>query len=338
MRTWVFCAVVTVLASHTAWAGDLPEIRSRSAVVLDAATGAEIFGKDADEIRPIASTTKIFVAMAVRKRLDLDGWTEITRTDAKFAIGGARTRLDIGQKFRNKDLLRAMLIASDNRAPTAVGRGAGMDPDQLVAAMNAVARSLKLKRTRFTDPTGMRGNTSTAREMAIALRAALEDDVLRGIMQQETADIVSKDRYAKIHYASTNQPLVSRRWTITGGKTGYTSPAGYCFITGARLGDRDVVMAFLGSDGKLTRFADFNRLATWLERGPSATRLAAAPVAAPAKPVAARPAAKHTAKLAGTRPATAKARGKLAGAKLAGTRPTRARADRATRGRIATQD
>src|SRR5258706_14516337 len=127
MRTLVFCAVFGVLANRAARADDLPDIRSRSAVVLDASTGAEIFGKDADEIRPIASTTKIFVAMAVRKKgLDLDGWTEITKVDAKQARGGAKTRLDAGEQFSNIDLLRAMLMASDNREPTARGRVASM--------------------------------------------------------------------------------------------------------------------------------------------------------------------------------------------------------------------
>jgi D-alanyl-D-alanine endopeptidase (penicillin-binding protein 7) len=267
MRSLVFCAVLGMLSNHLAWAGGPPELKSRSAVVLDADTGAEIFSKDADNIRPIASTTKIFVAMAVRKRLDLDGWTEITRLDARYANGGARTRLDIGQTFRNKDLLRAMLIASDNRAPTALARAAGMDPDELVAAMNALARELHLKRTRFTDPNGLHGNVSTAHEMALALRAALEDDVLRAVMQQDSADVVSKDHYAKIHYGSTNQPLVAKRWDVIGGKTGYTEQAGYCFITGVRLDDRKLVMAFLGSDGKLSRFGDFNRVTEWLDRG-----------------------------------------------------------------------
>lgn len=277
MRTLVFWALLGLLASRTTRADHLPEIRSRSAFVLDAKTGAEIFGKEADDIRLIASTTKIFVAMAVRKQLDLDGWTEITRLDAHYASGGARTRLDIGQKFRNKDLLRAMLIASDNRAPTALGRGAGMTPDDLVSAMNAIAKDLHLKRTKFTDPTGLRGNVSTAREMAIALRAALHDDVLRAIMRQDAADIVSKDHYARIHYGSTNQPLVAGHWEVIGGKTGYTRPAGYCFITGARLADREVVMAFLGADGKLTRFDDFNRVAEWLtrsDRGAPGSKLA----------------------------------------------------------------
>jgi D-alanyl-D-alanine endopeptidase (penicillin-binding protein 7) len=286
MRAPVICAALVTLATSiaasmfaaTASARDRPTVESRSAVVLDATTGDELFAKDADEVRPIASTTKIFVAMAVRKHLDLDGWTEISKVDAHYAAGGARTRLDIGQKFRNKDLLRAMLLASDNRAPTALGRAAGMSPDDLVAAMNDVAKHLHLKHTRFTDPTGLRGNVSTAREMAIALRAVLADDVLRAIMRQDSADVVSKDRYAKIHYGTTNQPLVAGKWNVLGGKTGYTQAAGYCFVTGARFEDREVVMAFLGASGKLTRFADFNRVAAWLDhrRGPATADATAA--------------------------------------------------------------
>ena len=275
MRAPVICAALVTLATSvatsTAAASDRPTVESRSAIALDAATGGELFAKDADEVRPIASTTKIFVAMAVRKRLDLDGWTEISKVDAHYAAGGARTRLDIGQKFRNKDLLRAMLLASDNRAPTALGRAAGMSPDDLVATMNDVARHLHLKHTRFTDPTGLNGNVSTAREMAIALRAVLADDLLRAIMRQDSADVVSKDHYARIHYGTTNQPLVVGKWNVIGGKTGYTHAAGYCFVTGARFDDREVVMAFLGASGKLTRFADFDRVAAWLDhrRGPS---------------------------------------------------------------------
>jgi D-alanyl-D-alanine endopeptidase (penicillin-binding protein 7) len=242
--------------------------------VLDATTGDEIFSKDADDIRPIASTTKIFVAMAVRKQLDLEGWTEISKVDAHYAAGGSRTRLDIGQTFRNKDLLRAMLIASDNRAPTALARAAGMTPDDLVAAMNAIARDLHLKHTKLTDPTGLRGNVSTAHDMALALRAALEDDVLRQIMRQDEADIESRDHYARIHYGSTNQPLVAGQWDVLGGKTGYTKQAGYCFITGVKLDDRKLVMALLGADGKLSRFGDFNRLAEWIDRGAPGGKLA----------------------------------------------------------------
>jgi D-alanyl-D-alanine endopeptidase (penicillin-binding protein 7) len=246
----------------------LPEIRSESAVVLDADTGTEMLGKDADEVRPIASTTKIFVAMAVRAHdLPLDEWTEITATDADYARGGSRTRLDVGEVFRNKDLLRAMLMASDNRAPTALARAAGLDPDELVAAMNRVAKKLGLAHTHFTDPTGLRGNVSTAREMALALHAALDDDVLREIMGDAEQEIVSRDGSAHVHYGTTNAPLREGKWDVIGGKTGYTDKAGYCFVTEARVDGHLVLAAFYGAEGRHTRFADFDRVAEWLDRG-----------------------------------------------------------------------
>jgi D-alanyl-D-alanine endopeptidase (penicillin-binding protein 7) len=269
--------VMTIIALGTAGpalADGLPEVRSKGVAVLDAVTGAEIFGRSADEVRPIASTTKIFVALAVRRRgIDLDGWTEITRVDVKAALGGARTRLDLGQTFRNVDLLRAMLMASDNRAPTALGRAVGLDPAGLVRAMNEVARDLGLKKTRFTDTSGLRGNVSTAREMALALRVVLRDRVLRDIMATDTAVIRSKSGYAKLAYGNTNEPLLARRYKVTGGKTGYTVPAGYCFVTGAAFRGREVVMAFLGSDAKSARFDDFGRIAGWLERGAPGARV-----------------------------------------------------------------
>src|SRR5690348_5706883 len=236
----MFRAVValTILAvSSPAFADDLPEVRSKAAMILDAKTGAELYAKDADEVRAIASSTEIFVAMAVRKKgLALDDYTEVTRADVKAARGGARTRLDVGQSLKNVDLLRAMLMASDNRAPTALARAVGLDADQLIDELNAVAKDLGLKKTRFTDTSGLRGNVSTAREMALATRAALDDDLLREIMSTETVEIVSKSGYAKITYANTNQALIAHKYKVLGGKTGYTTNAGYCFVTGAEIG------------------------------------------------------------------------------------------------------
>jgi D-alanyl-D-alanine endopeptidase (penicillin-binding protein 7) len=274
VRAFAVVVALGLLAGPT-FAEDLPEIQSKAMVVLDAETGREIHAKAADEVRPIASTTKIFVAMVVRRRgLPLDGWTEINRVDVESARGGARTRLDYRESFRNRDLLRAMLIASDNRAPTALGRAVGLAPRRLVAAMNKLAKDLRLVRTRFVDPSGLRGNQSTAREMAIALRAALEDKVLREIMATPEVTILSKDRSVRVDYHTTNLPLAMSKYHVIGGKTGFTTPAGYCYITAAELSGRRVVAAFLGAPGKLARFADFNRVAAWMERGGPGGKLA----------------------------------------------------------------
>jgi serine-type D-Ala-D-Ala endopeptidase (penicillin-binding protein 7) len=264
MRVVCLWVIVGGLAAPATAEPRLPDLHS---VVIDAASGDALFAKHADDVRPIASTTKIFVALAVREHdLDLDGWTTVTKGDAWAGRGGSRTRLDVGETFTNRDLLRAMLIASDNRAPTALGRAAGLDADQLVAAMNQVAKRLKLPHTHFTDPNGLRGNVSTARELALALHAALEDDVLAQIMAEESVVVIGKAGRPRIEYTSTNQPLRERTWDVIGGKTGYTDAAGYCFVTAARIAGRELVLAFLHSDGKSERFIDFDRLAGWVDR------------------------------------------------------------------------
>jgi len=244
-----------------------PNVRSGSALVIDMDTGAILYGKNPDSVRAIASTGKIFVAMAVRRRgLDLDGVTEITMEDAQYARGGARTHLDVRQQFVNRDLLRAMLIASDNRAVTALGRAAGLTPHALVTEMNELARELGLKRTTFVDPTGLNGNWSTAREMAAALRAALRDPVLAEILATRFVSIhtVTTGRPRTIHYANTNRVLHRDNLRVLGGKTGYTDEAGYCLVTGVEMDGRRLAFTFLGADGELTRFADFGRVVGWM--------------------------------------------------------------------------
>lgn len=258
-----------------------PNVQAAKAVVVDAHTGNPIYRKGADQVAPIASTGKIFVAMVVRERgLDLEAFTEITKVDHMYARGGARTRLELRHKFRNIDLLRAMLIASDNRAPTALARAVGMSPEQLVAAMNHMAVRLGLAETRFTDPTGLRGNVSTAREMALAFRAALADPLLADILG--TREVTIRSTHSKpqnIYYRNTNIALHSDRFRVFAGKTGYTNAAGYCLLVAARVAGREVLMVFLGEDHERTRFGDFERVAQWMVSGEPRRALGAMPVA-----------------------------------------------------------
>jgi len=248
-------------------AAGLPNVQSESAIVFDMDTGEVLYEQRPDEIRAIASTGKVFVALTVRKHgLDLEGTTQITREDHQYSRGGAKTRLSVGYTFRNLDLLRAMLIASDNRAPSALGRAVGLSPDQLVAEVNALARELGLAGTFFTDPPGLRGNVSTARELAAAYRVAMRDPLLRGIMGTQRIEIQSvAPRRRAIRYANTNRSLRSLRYQVTGGKTGYNDPARYCLVISALHGGRHVGMVFLGGHYKLTRYGDFNRVISWLE-------------------------------------------------------------------------
>jgi D-alanyl-D-alanine endopeptidase (penicillin-binding protein 7) len=250
-------------------ADNLPNVQSQTAIAVDMDDGTVLYAKQPDEVRPIASTGKIFVALVARAReLDLAAETAITEEDRELAKGGARTRLPVGYSFHNEDLLRAMLVASDNRAPSAIGRAAGMTPDELVAAMNEFARASGLDETSFTDTSGLRGNTSTAREMVAAFQKALADPVLAEIMATTDVEIAStRPRQTRIRYRNTNRSLVAGRYEVIGGKTGYTDAARYCLLIAAKIGDRRVAFVFLGAEGKLTRYGDFNRVVDWILDG-----------------------------------------------------------------------
>jgi len=248
--------------------GKPPSVASQAVVVLDAESGGEVYVKHADDPRPIASMTKIFVAMVLRKHgLDLAAYSTISPDDVATAAGGSKTRLPEGATFRNLDLLHAMLMVSDNRAPTALARAVGLTRDQLLAEMNALAAELGLAHTRFDDVTGIGGNTSTAREIAIALRKTLEDPLLAKIMSRRKVRIFSKDKKTKIEYRSTVEPLHDQNYAVRGGKTGHTDGAGFCMMIEAAIDGRSYVMAFLGGGNKKTRFLDFGNVAIWLDGG-----------------------------------------------------------------------
>src|SRR5206468_4660993 len=101
------------------------------------------------------------------------------------------------------------------------------------------------------------------------------------------------NRRGTLEYNNTDLLVRTGRWQVLGGKTGYTDIARYCLVVAARIGEREVAMAFLGAEGKLTRFGDFGRAADWLlahqdlkahPAVPATATAAATPPAAPAAP------------------------------------------------------
>jgi len=265
------CAAAIGVGARAAPAAPGPPLglESPSIAVLDASTGAELYARRADEPRAIASMTKIFVAIALRRRhLALDGFTEINFDDAVASQGGAHTLLVEGEAFRNRDLLYAMLLSSDNRVPSALARAVGLSTDELIAQLRKVAADLGLSHTRFVDATGIHDNQSTARELALALRETLRDPLLARVMTTRHARVVSRSEAIAASYTSTVQPLWDDHFKIVGGKTGHTQAAGHCLLIEAEVAGRVVVIALLGGTTSHVRFDDFARLVRWLEAQP----------------------------------------------------------------------
>jgi serine-type D-Ala-D-Ala endopeptidase (penicillin-binding protein 7) len=244
---------------------DLPNIQALGAVIVDLDSGQELFGRNPDRPRAIASISKLAAVMVMMDRqLSLDELTTIKRSDVELARGGAASRLPEGLTLSNRDLLHAALLGSDNRAVIALGRAVGLGATELAEAMTRKAAELGLEHTRFREPTGLSSeNVSTPREALAMLRAAMANPVLGPVLRRLEYDARPLG-HAPIRYVTTHRPAHRSHSDILGGKTGYNGTARYCLVLAARLEGHNYGMAFLGTEGKLTRFGDAARATDWI--------------------------------------------------------------------------
>jgi D-alanyl-D-alanine endopeptidase (penicillin-binding protein 7) len=191
----------------------------------------------------------------------------INREDWKVALEGSRSRLELKWTYRNRDLLRAALISSDNRATSAIGRAVGLTAAALVRAMNRRARRMKMHSTHFEGPVGIHhDNVSTAREVATLVLAASRNRVLSAAMRSTGFRMVPMRGYLKRWYRNTN-PLVGNQKGVTflASKTGYNSRAGYCLAAVVRIPRRGAfAVVILGTKSKYQRVRDLRRTLGWL--------------------------------------------------------------------------
>jgi serine-type D-Ala-D-Ala endopeptidase (penicillin-binding protein 7) len=247
-----------------------PKLSAKAVLVIDNRTDKVLLGRNAAEVRSMASLTKLMAALVFMDRgLKLGEGTVINRDDWKVALDGCRTRLELKWTYRNLDLLHAALMASDNRAVSALSRATGLGPNGLVQAMNERARKMGLKGTHFVDPVGIDpGNVSTANEVARIVREASRNKVLRSIMGKAEYQVKPMRGYLKVAYRNTNPLVGTKSLSFQASKTGFNHVAGYCLATVlgvADLGNLTVVL--MGGKKKADRPIDVNRILRWLRTG-----------------------------------------------------------------------
>ena len=148
-------------------------LKSSAALILDEQTGEVLYGKNAGAIVPIASITKLMTAMVVLDaNLDPEEHLTVTTDDVDF-LRGSSSRLAVGVTLTRDEMLRLALMASENRAASALSRHYPGGREAFVHAMNLKAQLLGLHGTRYADGTGLSStNVSTAEDLANLVRAA----------------------------------------------------------------------------------------------------------------------------------------------------------------------
>jgi serine-type D-Ala-D-Ala endopeptidase (penicillin-binding protein 7) len=255
MIRFLFLALLATLAS----AASAMSLGSKHAILIDEASGRVLFQKNATDIVPIASLTKLMTAMVVLDaHLDMQEAITITDEDVD-TLKFSSSRVPVGATFTRRTLLELALMSSDNRAAHALGRTypGGLDGFRHAARNKAMA--LQLRRTNIEEPTGLSpNNTSTASDLAKLAMAASEYPEIEQITTV-SEDLIEVGGHQR-QYHNTNRLVRDKNWNILLSKTGFTNEAGRCIIMRVRAAGHNAVMVLLNARQSINRTADANHL------------------------------------------------------------------------------
>jgi len=242
-------------------------LTAATALVVDDRTDTILWGKNPDEIKSLASITKLASALVL---LDLPiKWNTTTEITSIDDLGSSHA-IQAGDQFSANELWDIALIGSSNSAINALVRISGLGEEEFVKKMNSKAKDLRLASLKFSDPTGLdSGNRGNAKDVARLLKIALQQDKIYSTLQTGVY-------YVKPLNSSNRRRIWSTNWLLTGwipsrfkpdqiaGKTGFIGDSGYNFVV--RLEDkarRAVRVLILGAASNEARFSEARDLAEW---------------------------------------------------------------------------
>ena len=237
-------AFLFVFTSFPLSGAQAAEISAASAIVLDAATLEVLYQKNADEERPIASTTKILPSLIACESGKLDETVNVTwdMVNTEGSLLGLREN----DQITLRDLVAGMLLPSGNDAANAAAIYLSGSLEDFAAVMNRKAAELGLHRSLFVTPSGLDAGDhhSTARDMAVLTANALKNTDFSKIFKMPSADIRIN---GETHTIYNHNRLLQELEGCIGGKTGFTEKAGRCLVSAAERNGNTLVCVTLGA-------------------------------------------------------------------------------------------
>lgn len=244
---------------------DTVKVAATSAFVWDVQAGRPLFNKNADEILPLASVTKLMTALVAYELLDDDAKVNIS-IDAIKADGDSG--LSEGETFSLKNLTDLVLVASSNDGAEALGAAAGKTldaegkpQDVFVHAMNIRAEQLGLTNTKFNNASGLdisnekAGAYSTARDVALLMEYIVTHYPEVTALTKVSNTYVYNES-GEYHEVENTNETVGKIDGLLASKTGYTELAGGNLVIAFNAGlNRPVIVSVLGST-YTERFSD----------------------------------------------------------------------------------
>ncbi len=269
---WLVCLLL-IMNIPIAWGqqGDCgmiakPDLKmeARSAILLEPFTKEVLFEKNADQVMPPASVTKLMVMLLALESLEkqqIKLTDVITASPEACKMGGSQIWLEPGEQMTVAELLKAVCIVSANDASYALAEHLAGSEENFINLMNKRARELGLKNTKYVNTTGLDpasggpGNLTTARDMAL-----LASEVIKyPLVFKWTGVWIDSLRGGKSFLRNTNN-MVRFYQGCDGLKTGYTTQAGYCLVATAKRNGVRLVAVVMNAPTIKDRAKDIGKM------------------------------------------------------------------------------
>jgi serine-type D-Ala-D-Ala carboxypeptidase (penicillin-binding protein 5/6) len=223
-----------------------PSVSAVSAILIDAVSGQVLYEKNADAPRPMASTTKIMTGLLFCEKVPDDA--VICASKKASETRESSLHLKCNEKVSAHDLLRGIMLRSANDGCVAAAEHIAGSEAKFAQMMTARARQLGAWNTNFVNAHGLhhKNHYTTARDLALIARVAMQnprfEEVVRTMRYNIKRSTKSKDTLLRNH-----SRFLGKFPGADGIKTGWTIPAGKCYVGSATYGGWRLISVVLKS-------------------------------------------------------------------------------------------
>ncbi len=246
------------------------ETRASSAFIIDQTTGTVLLNKNADQMLPPASMSKLmtlYIAFeAVRDgRLSLGEKLPVSKHAMSY--GGSTMFLDTTDRVAVEDLIRGIIVLSGNDACAVIAEALSPDGSEAGFAryMTQRAQQLGMTNSTFSNSNGwpQAGHRMSMRDLALLANRLISDFPSFYPLFSERE--FKFDGRAPQNTRNRN-PLLNLGIGADGLKTGHTSEAGYGLVGSAKQRDRRIIFVISGLQSAQARAEEAESIVNWAFR------------------------------------------------------------------------
>jgi D-alanyl-D-alanine carboxypeptidase (penicillin-binding protein 5/6) len=228
---------------------EVPSVTAKSVLMYDLTQKKIIYEKNSDRKYPMASLTKIMTAIVALENPKSDNKYRVLK---KNLVGENTMGLSAGETLSLNELIYGLILHSGNDASETLASHFPAGRSGFIKAMNDKAKSIGIKNTNFTNPSGLEGDGdqhTTARDLLVMTRFALASPIFSNVVS--TVDyLIPATPTHKEYFLKNETNLLTTYPGVKGVKTGYTGEAGYCLVTYLDYEGHKIVGIIMGSENR----------------------------------------------------------------------------------------